>query len=424
MFFWIMIARALRRQAVKRLMIAVTVMLGASLTTSMLAVMFDVGDKVQEELSSYGSNLQVLPQGRAMAADLYNIDSSEQGGGALREDELPNMKTIFWTYNIENFTPYLETKLEVDGKEEQVRGTWFDKELAIPTGEKVMTGMDGMREWWKWEGTWGKTPKEVIVGSRIATKNDWKVDDTLQIRDKNGDVVDVVISGIFTGGDAEDSQIYADLDLVQQLTGRDNEVDRVEVRAITTPDNDLSRKAAEDPTLLTLDEWETWYCTAYVSSIAYQIEEVMTNAVAKPVRQVADTEGEILNKTELIMAFVALFAVIGSSLGIANLVFASVMERSREIGLMKAIGARNREIIRLMLTEVLIVGLFGGVVGFALGFGLAQLIGHIVFGSAIAMRPIVAPLMALIVFVTVLLGSLPAIRSLVRVQPAQVLHGR
>ena len=97
MFFWIMIARALRRQAVKRLMIAVTVMLGASLTTSMLAVMLDVGDKVQEELSSYGSNLQVLPQGRAMAADLYNIDSSEQGGGALREDELPNMKTIFWT---------------------------------------------------------------------------------------------------------------------------------------------------------------------------------------------------------------------------------------------------------------------------------------------------------------------------------------
>ena len=62
MFFWIMIARALRRQAVKRLMIAVTVMLGASLTTSMLAVMFDVGDKVQEELSSYGSNLQVLVQ--------------------------------------------------------------------------------------------------------------------------------------------------------------------------------------------------------------------------------------------------------------------------------------------------------------------------------------------------------------------------
>ena len=124
------------------------------------------------------------------------------------------------------------------------------------------------------------------------------------------------------------------------------------------------------------------------------------------------------------MAFVALFAVIGSSLGIANLVFASVMERSREIGLMKAIGARNREIIRLMLAEVLIVGLFGGVVGFALGFGLAQLIGHIVFGSAIAMRPIVAPLMTLIVFVTVLLGSLPAIRSLVRVQPAQVLHGR
>lgn len=196
------------------------------------------------------------------------------------------------------------------------------------------------------------------------------------------------------------------------------------MRAITTPDNDLARRAAKDPTTLSIDEWETWYCTAYVSSIAYQIDEAMTNVSAKPVHQIADTEGAILEKTQLIMSVVAVFAMVAASLGIANLVTASVMERSKEIGLMKALGARKSSIIATIVTETFIVALAGGIVGFAGGVGLAQLVGHLVFGSSIAIRPIVAPLMALIIFVTTLLGCLPSIRYLLRLQPAQVLHGR
>ena len=70
----------------------------------------------------------------------------------------------------------------------------------------------------------------------------------------------------------------------------------IEVSALTTPDNDLAKKAAQDPNSLTISEYETWYCTAYVSSISYQIQEVLTDSVAKPNRQVAESEGTILNK--------------------------------------------------------------------------------------------------------------------------------
>lgn len=422
MFFWRMIGRALRRQVSKRLMIAVTILLGSSLTTSMFAVMLDVSDKVQAELGSFGANIQVLPKGASIVSDMYEVDSSASTG-SLREDELPNLKTIFWAYNIEDFAPFLNVTATSDGADVPVVGTWFDHSMTTPTGEDVTTGIDNLRSWWDVTGSWADGDDQVMAGSRLAAQFGWAPGDQVSLTTDNGEV-QATISGVFQSGSDEDKQLFVPLAVAQQLAARPGEVGRVEVRAITTPDNELAERAARDPSTLSLDEWETWYCTAYVSSIAYQIEEAMTNAAAKPVRQVADTEGVILGKTQLIMSVVAIFAMIAAALAIANLVTASVMERSKEVGLMKALGARNKSIVGLILTETMIVALVGGAAGFGLGVGLAQLVGQLVFGSGIAIRPIVPPLMALVILLTVVVGCLPSMRYLLRLQPAQVLHGR
>ena len=422
MFFWRMISHALRRQVNKRLMIALTIFLGSGLTTSMFAVMMDVSDKVQAELSSFGANIQILPQGASIVSDMYDVDAAA-AAGSIREDELGNLKTIFWGYNIEDFTPFLNVAAEADGAEIPVVGTWFDKQLSIKTGEQLTTGVQQMRDWWDVTGQWAQGEREAMVGSRIAAANGWEPGDTITLK-ANGNQSEARIVGIFQSGSDEDRQVFVPLVMAQQLAGRTGEVERVEVRAITTPDNDLARRAARDPSTLSLTEWETWYCTAYVSSIAYQIEEAMTNVDASAVRQVADTEGVILDKTQLIMTVVAVFAMVAASLGIANLVTASVMERSKEIGLMKALGARNTSVLAVILTETFVVALIGGLLGFAAGIGLAQLVGHMVFGSGITIRPMVAPLMALIIMLTVVIGSLPSIRYLLKLKPAQVLHGR
>ncbi|WP_028821730.1 ABC transporter permease [Propionimicrobium lymphophilum] len=422
MFFWRMIFRALRRQMSKRLLVAVTIFLGASLTTSMFAVMLDVGDKIKQELGSYGANIQVLPKGAAVISDMYDVDT-DQAQGALREDELPKLKTIFWAYNIEDFAPFLETHANVGGEDMKVQGTWFHNTIDLPTGEDVTTGLQGMRDWWQVEGQWASDSGEAMVGSSVAKKNGWSVGDQIEISSDKG-TSSLKVAGIYTAGSDEDRTMYIPLSEAQKLSDRPGQVGKIEVRALTTPDNELSSRAARDPSTLSLEEWETWYCTAYVSSISYQIEEVMTNADAKAVRQIADTEGVILDKTQMIMTMVAGFAMIAAALGIANLVTASVMERSKEIGLMKALGARNGSIIGLILTETLVVGLIGGVLGFFAGVGLAQLVGHLVFGSAITIRPVVAPLMALIILLTVVIGCIPSIHSMLKLTPTQVLHGR
>jgi putative ABC transport system permease protein len=232
------------------------------------------------------------------------------------------------------------------------------------------------------------------------------------------------VAGIFDAGGDEDYQIYTSVDTAQALDGLEGCIDSIEVSALTTPDNELAQKAAKDPASLTVDQYETWYCTAYASSICYQIEEVITDCVASAVRQVADSEGEILKKTQFLMILITILSMIGSALGICNLVTASVMERSSEIGLMKAMGAQNGAITGLVLTEIFITAIVGGLVGFGAGVGFAQIIGQSVFSAYINMRPIVIPLVAVLVFLVTLMGSMPAIRMLLKLQPAEVLHGK
>ncbi|MDF1487867.1 ABC transporter permease [Tessaracoccus caeni] len=426
MFFLRMISKALRQQLGKRVMIAVTICLGAALTTSMMAVMLDIGDKVKQELSSYGANIEVTPKGASVVSELYGTD--EEPTGALVESELPRLKSIFWAYNLEDFAPYLKTTVRVGTAEPTdvtLSGTWFTHTMTLDIGEPVETGLLRLREWWDVDGVWADDddPQQAMVGANVAAAQGWSVGDEFQVSGTKGDAT-LRVAGIFHAGDDEDDTIYAPLATAQQLTARPGEVDRIEVRAITTPENELSQRAERDPSSLSVADWETWYCTAYVSSISYQIEEALTDAVAKPVRQIADSEGVILEKTQLIMGLIAVLAMVGSALGIANLVTASVMERAPEIGLLKAIGARNASVVLLILAETMVVGLVGGVVGFGLGVGLAQIIGQMVFSSWITLRPLVLPVMAVLVISMILAGSLPSLRALMKLKPSDVLHGK
>ena len=428
--FFRMIKGTLTRQRGKMLLIAFTIALGASLATAMINTVLDVGDKVNQELKTYGANIVVKSKNASLLSDLYAVEgeSSESLSHAyLKEEELPNIKTIFWTFNIMDFAPFLTTHATIkDDVVVEVVGTWFNHHLELPTGETMDAGVRSMRSWWDIpEGVWmdeSSNEKGVMVGATLAERMKIGVGDVLTISGINGSQ-EVEVVGIFDGGGEEGEQIYAKLDLVQQLTGLEGKVESVEVSALTTPDNELAVRAAKNPNALSNADYETWYCTAYVSAICYQIQEVITDSVASAVRQVADSEGAILEKTQLLMILITILSLIGSALGISNLVTASVMERSQEIGLLKAIGAHDGAITKLIMTAILITALIGGVVGYFAGLAFAQLIGQTVFGSAIEVNVMVIPIVIVLISLVTLIGSLPAIRMVLRLDPAQVLHG-
>ncbi|MDR1626824.1 MAG: ABC transporter permease [Spirochaetia bacterium] len=426
--FWRMVKGAFFRQKGKMLMIAFTIALGSSLATAMLNVMFDVGDKVNKELKTYGANINVLPQGASLLDSLYGVAEGEGVSDKyLLEEDLGKIKTIFWAFNIVDFTPYLNltARLGPAGTDVKVSGVWFSQHLELPTGEALDTGMSRMKSWWELSGAWpsGSAGNSAMVGSSVARKAALSPGDAMRL-EAGGKTMDFTVASVFNAGGAEDEHIYVPLAAAQALAGKEGLVSRVEVSALTTPDNELSRRAAQDPKSLSVAEWETWYCTAYVSAICYQIDEVMSGSVSKAIRQVAASEGAILEKTQLLMLLITVLSLAGSALGISNLVTAGVMERAAEIGLLKALGAHSLPVSCLVLTEILITGIIGGCLGYFAGLGFAQIIGHTVFGSAITIKPLVIPLVAALVLLVTLAGSIPSIRFLLSLRPAEVLHGR
>ena len=465
MFMIRMVARSLARQIKKRVLIAIVVCLSACVSVAMLSVVYDVGDKINAELSSYGSNIIVQPKSNAVVNDLYasrtkssysNSQSSqssqtsktladaesEESTAFLKESDAAKIKMIFWAFNITNFAPKLTiyANLKANSSAESTNstnstnsansvvpivGTWFNRKLALASGETTVVGMQGMRSWWKMiEGRFPRDFKrEVVVGINLAKSHNLKVGQLIKLT-RSGRQISLKIVGIYDSGDSDNNAIYADSSQAQRLSNRPNMVEAIEVKALTTPENDLARKAAKNPAALSQEEWETWYCTAYPSSITYQIEEVIPGAVAKQVRQVSAMQGSVLNKTRAVMVLMTALSLIAAAVAVANLMAAAISERSGELALLKALGARDGAVARLMLMETAVIACVGAIIGMIAGFGVAQVIGFSVFGSAISLRPMVFVLVFVLLAITVLAAAGSSIRSILHVRPAEVLHGR
>ena len=429
MFFARLVSRSFTRQPRRRGLIALTVALSTAISVAMLGVVLDVGDKLNAELTTYGSNIVVQPKADAVVSGLYETGGESEPTSFLKEDEVGNIKTIFWAYNIVDFAPSLTARLDAssgstDGGTVRVNGTWFNKDLSLSTGESVTAGVTTLRSWWDLKGSWpADDADEAVVGSKLASQLGVHEGDTVALAGATG-TRELTVTGVYTSGDDDDKTLYAPLSIVQDLSDHAGQVAKIEVKALTTPENELSRKAAANPKLLSQADWETWYCTAYPSSIAYQIEEVVTGSVAKQVRQVAAVEGNVLEKTQALMILMTGLSLVAAALAVASLTTASLVERTGEFALLKAIGASSTSVIRLILGETAVIGVAGLAVGSAVGSGLSQVIGKIVFGSTITMRPMVFVLVTLLITVVLLLATASSMRSILRIQPATALHRR
>ena len=429
MFLLRLLYRSFTRQLRRRSLIALTVALCASICVAMLGIVLDVGDKLNAELTTYGSNIVVQPKADAVVSNLYETDRDAAPTAHLDESAIPKIKTIFWAYNIVDFAATLKGSVKVSSSggevdDLSVTGTWFNKDLSLPTGETTTAGVTTMRSWWTMEGSWPADDADpAVVGSDLAGRLGLSAGDTVTLTTPTGSRT-LTVTGVYTSGDSDDDTLYAPLAVVQELTGHTGQVDQVEVKALTTPENDLSRKAAQNPAILSSADWETWYCTAYASSIAYQIEEAIPGAVAKQVRQVAAVEGNVLEKTQTLMILMTALSLVAAVLAVASLTTASLVERTGEFALLKAIGASSASVNRLILAETAVLGLAGTAVGALVGSGLAQLIGRIVFGSSITMRPMVYVLVVALISLVLLVATASSMRSILKIQPATALHRR
>lgn len=133
---------------------------------------------------------------------------------------------------------------------------------------------------------------------------------------------------------------------------------------------------------------------------------------------VAERTANALTVVLMLVAFVTLLV---SGIGIMNIMLASVLERTREIGVRRAIGARQKDVVRQFLIETTIISLTGGVAGILLGVALSQLIGVLAGWSTIVTTSSIVLAFGVSVAIGIVFGLYPAVRAS-RLDPVKALH--
>jgi len=417
MFFRLLGKSIMKRKS--RIAIAIiAVIIGAATTTALLSVSLDVNEKVSHEFRKYGANLVVVPKSDTIEVGFPGVNfGSITEQRYINEGDLWKIKSIYWRNNVLGFTPFLYQVVTVgEGENEQqviLTGTYFDKEIKIlepySTYDKTIfqTGIQQISPWWEVKGNWIADQNDTIncmIGTVVAEKLDLNIGDTFEIRYRenysdsiNKTIYNLTVIGIFETGGNEDNQIFVNLQVAQNITGRNGKVHTVQVSAL---------------------------CTACpVDTFATEIEEKMPYAEGRTVKQLVSAEMDVLNKIQNMMFLITIIALIASALAVMTTMITSVIERQKEIGLMKSVGAENKRIITLFLSEATIIGIIGGIFGYLIGYILAQFIGLSVFTMSITPRLEVIPIVILISIGIVLLASILPVRRAVKVEPAIVLRG-
>ena len=124
---------------------------------------------------------------------------------------------------------------------------------------------------------------------------------------------------------------------------------------------------------------------------------------------------------EMVMVAIASISLLVGGIGIMNIMLASVMERTREIGVRRAIGAKRRDVIRQFLIETTIISLAGGVTGVIVGVALSQIIGYLAGWSTIVTTTSIVLAFFVSVGIGLIFGLYPAVRA-ASLDPVKALH--
>jgi putative ABC transport system permease protein len=411
-----LVYESFRRQTRRKLLVAIAVTLGATVSTAMIGIALGIGDKISHELRTYGANLVVTPEEDNLDVQIGSVDLKASGSGAyLDEAVLPKIKGIFWRNNIAAFTPELPVTVQVGGENITLLGTYFSKHLRFGT-EEFTTGARTTYPWWKVQGAWpGDDSQDVLVGEKLASQLGVQPGAQLLIHGTKNHV-----SGILYAGRAEDDQIVAPLAVAQAIAAKPGAIRKIFISAVTKPEDAFARR---NPDSLSPADRDRWYCSPYPQSIAYQLQEAIPHSHAEQIRQVAQNEGNVLSRITGLMLLITLAALLTSGLAVSAAMATAMFERRTEVGLMKALGAGHFSLSAIFITESVLLACIGGVAGFLGGAFLTRALGRAIFGSSLSVPPVLLPVILAIAVAVTFGGSAVAIRRAVKYDPVLALRG-
>jgi putative ABC transport system permease protein len=205
------------------------------------------------------------------------------------------------------------------------------------------------------------------------------------------------IAGIVSSGGAEDDQVFLPLDVLQQVAGLKGRISMVEMRITGGP--------------------------GQIEAASGAIARAFPALEARPVREIVQGEGRVLGVIRGLLLALAALIVGVVVLCVTATVTTIVLERSKDVAVMKALGASDRKVLTLLLVEIGALGVAGGVAGFAAGALLARRVGVELFGVALNTDWRTLPTVLVAALLVAALPALLPVSTVRHIDPARALRG-
>jgi putative ABC transport system permease protein len=316
----------LRRRKGRAIFLVVGLMIGVATVVTLLSLTDALSMRAQNELENFGANIIITP--RSDQLDL-NYGGVQLGGVNLvaREIEqasLVNIDAIPNRRNVATIGPKVLGTVEVQGQRVMMMG-------VDPVAEFKL------KRWWSIAGRPVKQGAELLVGDALVKRFGLAMGDTLQLNGQDFTVVGLLART----GSQDDQLLISPLPAAQAILDKEGKVSMVEIAALCHD------------------------CP--VDDMVNQLQQVLPGTDVQAVQQVVKTRMHALDQFRLFAWGVAVTVVIIGALLVFVTMMGAISERTREIGIFRAIGYRRRHVLHLVLMEAAIVSVLAGVMGYLAG---------------------------------------------------------
>jgi putative ABC transport system permease protein len=364
---------------------------GAAVCSLLLSLYGGVQRKMSQSFSAFGANAVIAPRATSQASTGLPSVMSEPSPEQFQalERRVPGVAAV----------PVLYAVVSIRSAEAYAR---------LPDGQRLVAAGSDLSDLWRMYPSWrleslsaSPGPDGCAVGRHVASELGLQLRDKIELRalspgspEANARSATFRVTAIVSTGAAEDNQVFVPLAALQALTNTKNKISAIELRI---PGSKIA---------------------AAVSALA----GVFPEAQVRPVRQIVYSQGKVLGTLSRLMLALTILILAITALSVASAMTGMVMDRGKDIGLMKALGASDRTVMEIFLGEAAVLGLVGGIAGFAVGAFLAREVGQRLFHVALAPSGWIFPAVCFAAVLLAIVATLLPVQKVRGIQPVLALR--
>ena len=319
----------LRRRKGKMAFLVLGLMIGIATIVTLLAITDTMSGEIEERLDQFGANIVMVPRSENLSLTYGGISVGGVNYESVEFDEekIQLIHEIDNSKNLGVVLPKVLGAVDIGGRRVLLMGTDFNVELNL-------------KSWWTFSGS---TPGrgELMAGAEAAAALGLAPGGSLDLGGRTFTVAAVLHA---TGG-AEDGVLIGNLAEIQEVLGKQGKISMVEIAA---------------------------FCRGCpISDMVLQIAEKFPEAKVTALKQAVMSKMQSIELFRTFAYGIAVLVIVIGSLLVFVTMMGAVNERTREIGIFRAIGFRRGHVMHIILLEALAVGMIGGILGFVGGSGVA-----------------------------------------------------